>query len=163
MRFTTLTVCSLTVLLAGGISAQASEIPVSQTATEPLPAQDDGTMPIVLEKRINTIAEPENSEINPLLQKPAIALQQKEQNPVQTVAEAKQATIAESLKQTEAAPFVANQAGAEALQPNQVIAQSSTNSNPQLPKHPVTDNLAAINSLKRLPLGAVPALKRYRP
>jgi hypothetical protein len=132
MRLTTLTVCTLTVLLAGGISAQASEIPVSQAATEPLPAQNDATMPIVLEKRINTIAEPENSDIKPLLQKPAIALQQKEPNEIQTVAEAKQATIAESPKQTEAAPLLEGKAGAEALQPNQVIAQSSTNSNPAI-------------------------------
>lgn len=127
MRFTTLTVCTLTVLLATGISAQANEIPPDQAGTKPLLAQDDVTIPVVLEKRINAIAPPENSAIQPLLQKAAIAPQQKSVHLTPPVAEAKLETPAESLKQAESAPQLVAQAGAQALRPNQVIAQSSTN------------------------------------
>lgn len=128
MRFTTLTVCTLTVLLAGGISAQASEIPVSQAATEPLPAQNDVTMPVVLEKSLNPAILSKNSE------KPAALIEtpQKSVHETQTVAEAKLEIPAESPKQAEAASLLEGKAGAEALRPspNQVIAQSSTNSKP---------------------------------
>lgn len=54
MRLTTLTVCSLTVLLAAGIS-EASEIPTHQVATETSPAQEEATMPVVLEKSLKAI------------------------------------------------------------------------------------------------------------
>ncbi len=136
MRFTTLTVCTLTVLLATGISAQASEIPPDQAGTKPLLAQDDVTIPIVLEKRINAIclqqrcaiAPPENAERQPLLQKSAIAPQQTSAHLTQTVAEAKPNVVAASSKQAETVTRLEeNQAGAEALRPNPVIAQSSTN------------------------------------
>lgn len=128
MRFTTLTVYTLTVLLAGVTSAQASEIPTHQAATEPLPAQDDATMPVVLEKSLKAIAPPENLEIQPLLQKPAIALSQKSPPQVQTVAEATPEVLAENPKAKAAPQFVVNQASASALRPNQIIAQSSTDS-----------------------------------
>ncbi|MEO8894200.1 MAG: hypothetical protein ABI417_22160 [Coleofasciculaceae cyanobacterium] len=145
MRLTTLTVCSLTVLLAAGISAQASEIPTHQIAIEPLPTQDDATMPVALEKSLNAIslqqrfaiakhpvrviAPPENLERQPLLPKPAVAPPQNPTLKAQTVAEATPKVLAESPK-AEAALFMANQASAEALRPNQVIAQSSTDNNP---------------------------------
>lgn len=133
MRFTTLTVCTLTVLLATGISAQASEIPPDKAGTKPLLAQDDVTIPIVLEKRINAIAPPENAETQPLLQKSAIATQQTSAHLTQTVAEAKPNVVAASSKQAEAVTRLEeNQAGAEALRPNPVIAQSSIPSNPSI-------------------------------
>jgi hypothetical protein len=131
MRFTTLTVCTLTVLLSGGISAQASEIPSSQTGTKPLLAQDDVTMPVVLEKSLNANALSKNSA-----QPASIIDTSKKSAPLtQAVAEAKLETPAESLKQAETAPqLVENQAGAEALRPNQAIAQSLTNTNPTTPE-----------------------------
>ncbi|MGC1395630.1 MAG: hypothetical protein WA828_15215, partial [Coleofasciculaceae cyanobacterium] len=64
----------------------------------------------------------ENSEI----EKSAIALSKKSSPQVQTVAEATPEVLAENPK---AAPQFVGQLGAEALRPNQIIAQSSTDRN----------------------------------
>ena len=119
MRFTTLTVCSLTVLLAGGISAQANEIPSSQVGTEPLLVQDNVTMPIVLESSVLGTDKPAT----------LIDTQKKSAQEIKTVAEAKPEVLIESPKQAE--PPLVGQAGVEALRPKQaIVAQSSTNPQP---------------------------------
>lgn len=150
MRFSAITVFTLTVLCAGGLSAQASDSPISQAGTEPPLPQNETTTPTVPQQAKKAIclqpcfaiAAPENLEEQPFLQKAAKDSRQKSaqinQN-TQNLAGEQGQGLAEIPKQPDhLVPFAIARdqevggvlSKAEALRPNEVIAQSSTNTTP---------------------------------
>ncbi len=130
MRFPTVAVCTLTVLLAGGVTAQASESPSSGgSASEPVIPEKGVPSPIVTAKGIEAIAPPERLlEEQRFLQPTAIDSRQEyrlepslsSQN-TQAVAEKQVGALVEATPQT----HVAESPKAEALQPDNIIPQLS--------------------------------------
>jgi hypothetical protein len=131
MRFPTVAVCTLTVLLAGGVTAQASETSISGgSAPEPLNPERGVPSPIATAKGIEAIAPPEMLlEEQRFLQPAAIDSRQdyrlepslSSQN-TQAVAEKQVEALVEATPQT----HVAESPKAEALEPDNIIPQLST-------------------------------------
>ncbi len=161
MRFHSIAICTLIVLLAGGLSAQASNNPISEGSTQEPIAQDDSVVtPTVTATKIEPIALSDKLEEQNLSQ--PVAINSKEESPLepslptqnsQVVADRQVQVVAEAPKVEalnpdkaaseslipDADPSVssaqspsATVSTAEALRSDDVIAQSSTNNTSQL-------------------------------
>lgn len=161
MRFHSIAICTLMVLLAGGLSAQASNNPISEGSTQEPIAQDDSVVtPTVTASKIEPIALSDKLEVQNLSQ--SVAINSNEESPlepslstqnsqvvagrqVQVVAEAPKVealnpdkAASESLNPdadlsaSSAQPPSATVSTAEALRSDDVIAQSSSNNTSQL-------------------------------
>jgi hypothetical protein len=137
MRFPTITVFTLTVLLAGGLSAQASDNQIS-TGTESILLQEGMTTPTIpqMGREANipseALEQPLSVKAATSAQKSPLLTAEFNQNP-QAVAENKVEVLAEasSPRLTETKKYAeAVLPKAEALRPNEVIAQSATNASP---------------------------------
>jgi len=161
MRFHSIAICTLMVLLAGGLSAQASNNPISEGSIQEPIAQDDSVVtPTVTTSKIEPIALSDKLE-EPNLSQP-VAINSNEESPVepslstqnsQVVADGQVQVVAEApkvealnpdqaasesltpnadLSASLAQPPSTNVSTAEALRSDDVIAQSSSNNTSQL-------------------------------
>jgi hypothetical protein len=161
MRFHSVAICTLMVLLAGGLSAQASNNPISEGSTQEPIAQDDSVVtPTVTASKIEPIALSDKLEEQNLSQ--PVAINSKEESPLehslstqnsQVVADRQVQVVAEAPKVEALNPDkaaneslnpnadlsasliqspLATVSTAEALRSDDVIAQSSTNNTSQL-------------------------------
>ena len=161
MRFHSIAICTLMVLLAGGLSAQASNNPISEGSIQEPIAQDDSVVTsTVTTSKIEPIALSDKLE-EPNLSQP-LAINSNEESPVepslstqnsQVVADGQVQVVAEApkvealnpdqaasesltpnadLSASLAQPPSTNVSTAEALRSDDVIAQSSSNNTSQL-------------------------------
>ncbi|MCA1995463.1 MAG: hypothetical protein LDL41_25965, partial [Coleofasciculus sp. S288] len=73
MRFQSIAICTLTVLLAGGVTAQASENPTSEgSIQDPVVGDNHVETPTVTARGIEPIAAPEMQEEQKFLQATAL-------------------------------------------------------------------------------------------
>lgn len=147
MRFNSITICTLIVFLAGGLTAQASENSHLDAAQEPVIADGEIPTPTVTARATEAIAPPEIIEEERFLQqRAAIDLQQDPKiepslaaQPMPTEVEGQAEPLA---KVAPVADGVETQA--EALRPNELIAQSLTNTTPRVADTPSETGVTCI-------------------
>ena len=154
MRFPSIAVCTLSILLTGGLTAQASESPSSESFVQK-PAIDEANVatPTVAQSKIEAIASSERLEEQPFLQKAAVDSKQEYLSDASSLGQNSQVKeLAEIPKTAEALHAdnsgteptpntnqpvldkspLAGISKAEALRPNEIVSQSLTNNPSQV-------------------------------
>ncbi len=123
MRFHSVAICTLMVLLAGGLSAQASNNPISEGSTQEPIVQDDSVVtPTVTASKIEPIALSDKLEEQNLSQ--PVAINSKEESPLEPSLSTQNSLVVAGSQ----AQVVAETPKAEALNPDNVVTESSAQS-----------------------------------